>query len=145
MARRGLLAGFITALCLSGLRDGDTGLGTGAMRWNGRSPNYRNSAFERWTNSEHEVSRRFDGSEYYSPYSTSAFSSNFSGHHHVQEPSAPLHQYSSRSHHSHRRHPPQDHSRRRPQQHQQSSVAVRQNRGIEDQGEQGSKRTCFLN
>ena len=149
MARRRLLAGIITAMCLSGLGRRDGGLGTSAMRWNGRSPNYRNSAFERWTNSEHEVSRRQGGSEFYSPYSSSAFSSNFSSQHYVQDPSTPLHPYSSRSHQSHRRRP-QEHSRRRPQ-HQQPTEAARQNRGIEDQGERAgaggrmaSERSSFI-
>ena len=149
MAKGRMIAGIITALCLSGLRGRDGGLGTSALRRNGRSPNYRNAAFERWTKSEHEVSRRYDGSEYYSPYSTSAFSSNFSGRHHgrVHEPPTPLHHYESRSHHSQRRHP-QEYSRRRPQ-HRQTSVAARQNRGIEDQGEReterASERAGFLN
>ena len=141
MARRRLLAGIITALCvLSGLR----GRGASAVRWNGRSPNYRDAAFERWTSSEHEVqSRRYDGSDYDSSpyyYSTSAFSSNFSGPHHVHEPSTPLHRHSSRSHQSRRLHP-QDDSRRR---HPQPSGAARQNRGIEDQGEPAPSERASL-
>ena len=126
--RRLTAAGLLTAaLCLSGLggRRGDSGPGASAVRWNGRSHNYRNSAFERWTSSEHEgVSRRYDGSssEYFSPYSTSAISGNFSRHHDSSSP----HHHSSRSH-SPRRRPPPAHSR---------SQAARQNRGIEDQGEE---------
>ena len=140
MARRRLFAGVVTALCLSGLRGREGGLGASAVRWNGRSPNRRDSASEWWTKSDHAVSRRHGGSEYDSPYySTSAFSSNFSGpHHHVREPSPPLHAYSSRSQHSRWRHP-QDHARR-----QTTSVAVRQNRGIEDQGEPVSKRASLM-
>ena len=142
MARRRVFAGVVTALCLSGLRGREGGLGASAVRWNGRSPNHRPSASEWWTKSDHDVSRRHGGSEYDSPYySTSAFSSNFSGphHHHVREPSPPLHAYSSRSQHSRWRHP-QDHARR-----QTTSVAARQNRGIEDQGEPVSEQEGLLN
>ena len=139
MARRRLFAGVVTALCLSVLRGREGGLGASAVRWNGRSPNRRDSASEWWTKSDHDVSRRHGGSEYDSPYySTSAFSSNFSGPHHVREPSPPLHAYSSRSQHSRWRHP-QDHARR-----QTTSVAARQNRGIEDQGEPVSKRASLM-
>ena len=136
--RRLTAAGLLTAaLCLSGLggrRRYDSGIGASAVRWNGRSHNYRNSAFERWTNSaDGGVSRRYDGSssEHFSPYSTSAFSSNFSQHHDSSSP----HHHSSRS---------QSSRRRLPREHSGSQPAARQNRGIEDQGEERASERSLI-